>query len=153
MGTLRRGDGQVVFAQEGVGEVRRVESGDMTAEFGRADQALDPTPLFRGLPDDMCQCRHQGYVVSGQLTFKTKDGLLDVAAGEAFDVPPDTFPWHRRVANGCSSRQRQISGRPMRLSSATSLPQRAPATGPPSRPDRRVDLVGSHFTLLATRGR
>lgn len=64
----------------------------MTAEFGRADQALDPTPLFRGLPDDMCQCRHQGYVVSGQLTFKTKDGPLDVAAGEAFDVPPGHIP-------------------------------------------------------------
>ncbi len=92
MGALRRGDGHVVFAQEGVGEARRVESGDVTAEFGRADQALDPTPLFRGLPDDMCQCRHQGYVVSGQLTFKTKDGSFDVAAGEAFDVPPGHIP-------------------------------------------------------------
>jgi hypothetical protein len=64
----------------------------VTAEFGRADQALDTTPLFRGLPDDMCQCRHQGYVVSGQLTFKTKDGPLDVAAGEAFDVAPGHIP-------------------------------------------------------------
>lgn len=92
MGTLRRGDGHVVFAQEGVGEVRRVESGDVAAEFGRADQALDPTPLFRGLSDDMCQCRHQGYVVSGQLTFKTKGGSFDVAPGEAFDVPPGHVP-------------------------------------------------------------
>jgi len=92
MGALRRGDGHVVFAQEEVGEARRVESGDVTAEFGRADQALDPTPLFRGLPDDMCQCRHQGYLVSGQLTFKTKDGSFDVAGGEAFDVPPGHIP-------------------------------------------------------------
>lgn len=92
MGTLRSSDGQVVFKQEGVGEVRRVESGDVTAEFGRADRALDSTPLFRGLPDDMCQCRHQGYVVRGQLTFKTTDGSFDVAAGEAFDVPPGHIP-------------------------------------------------------------
>jgi hypothetical protein len=92
MGTLRRSDGQVVFKQEGVGEVRRVESGDVTAEFGRADRALDSTPLFQGLPDDMCQCRHQGYVVTGQLTFKTKDGSFDVAAGEAFDVAPGHIP-------------------------------------------------------------
>ncbi|MGH3984166.1 MAG: hypothetical protein ACRDST_16165 [Pseudonocardiaceae bacterium] len=92
MGTLRRSDGQVVFEQEGVGEIRRVDSGDVTAEFGRADRAFDSTPLFRGLPDDMCQCRHQGYVVSGQLTFKTKDGSFDVAAGEAFDVPPGHIP-------------------------------------------------------------
>jgi hypothetical protein len=92
MGTLRRSDGEVVFAQEGVGEIRRVESGDVTAEFGRVDQAIDPTPLFRGLPDDMCQCRHQGYIVSGRLTFNTKDGPLEVAAGEAFDVPPGHIP-------------------------------------------------------------
>jgi hypothetical protein len=92
MGTLRSGDGRVVFKQEGVGEVRRVESRDVTAEFGRADRALDSTPLFQGLPDDMCQCRHQGYVVRGQLTFKTKDGSFDVAAGEAFDVPPGHIP-------------------------------------------------------------
>jgi hypothetical protein len=92
MGVLRSGDGAVVFKQQGVGEIRRVESGDVTVEFGRADQAIDPTPLFRGLPDDMCQCRHQGYVVSGHLTFKTKDGPLDIAAGEAFDVGPGHIP-------------------------------------------------------------
>ncbi|MDQ4105085.1 MAG: cupin domain-containing protein [Actinomycetota bacterium] len=92
MGTLRRGDGEVVFEQEGVGQVRRVESGDVTVEFGRVERAIDPTPLFRGLPDGMCQCRHQGYVVEGRLTFKTKDGPFDVAAGEAFDVSPGHIP-------------------------------------------------------------
>jgi hypothetical protein len=84
-----------VFQQEGVGEARRVESGDVTVEFGRADVEFDPTPLFRGLLDDMCQCRHQGYVVRGQLTFKTKGEPFDVAAGEAFDVPPGHIPVYR----------------------------------------------------------
>jgi hypothetical protein len=92
MRTLRRGDGDVVFEQEDVGQIRRVESGDVTVEFGQVDQAIDPTPLFRGLPGDMCQCRHQGYVLSGRLTFTTEDGLFDVAAGEAFDVPPGHIP-------------------------------------------------------------
>ena len=92
MGTLRREDGVIVFKQDAVGEIRRVESGDVTVEFGHVEQPIDPTPLFRGLPDDMCQCRHQGYVISGQLTFKTKDGPLDVAAGEAFDVDPGHLP-------------------------------------------------------------
>jgi hypothetical protein len=92
MGVLRGDDGVVVFKQEGVGEIRRVESGDVTVEFGHVDRAIDPTPLFRGLPDDMCQCRHQGYVVRGQLTFKTTDGPFDVAAGEAFDVGPGHVP-------------------------------------------------------------
>lgn len=31
-------------------------------------------------------------MVSGRLTFTTKDGLFDVAAGEAFDVPPGQVP-------------------------------------------------------------
>lgn len=92
MGPLCRGDGDVVFEQEGVGQIRRVESGDVTVEFGQVNRAIDPTPLFRGLPGDMCQCRHQGYVVSGRLTFTTKDGRFDVAAGEAFDVPPGHVP-------------------------------------------------------------
>lgn len=92
MGTLRSSDGVAVFAQEGVGEVRRVESGDVTAEFGRADQALDTTPLFQGLPDNMCQCRHQGYVVRGALTFKMVAGSFEVGAGEAFDVAPGHIP-------------------------------------------------------------
>jgi hypothetical protein len=92
MGTLRRDDGAIVFKQEGVGEARRVEAGDVTVEFGRADRDFDSTPLFRGLPDDMCQCRHQGYVISGRLTFKTKEGPFDVAAGEAFDVSPGHVP-------------------------------------------------------------
>jgi len=92
MGTLRKSDGFVVLQQEGVGEARRVESSDVTVEFGRADVELDPTALFQGLPDDMCQCRHQGYVVRGQLTFKTQDGSFDVAAGQAYDVPPGHIP-------------------------------------------------------------
>lgn len=92
MGTLRRRDGDVIFAQEGVGEVRRVESGDVAIEFGRADTAIDPSPLFRGLPGDMCQCRHQGYVIKGRLTFKSKDGSFDVVEGEAFDVSPGHIP-------------------------------------------------------------
>lgn len=58
-----------------MGEVRRVESEDITTEFGRADRALDSTPLF-----------------SGHLTFKTKAGSFDVAAGEAFDVSPGHIP-------------------------------------------------------------
>lgn len=92
MGALRRADGQVVFKQEGVGEARRVESGDVTVEFGRVEGQFDPTPLFRGLPEDMCQCRHQGYVVQGRYTFKTRDGLMHVDAGEAFDIPPGHIP-------------------------------------------------------------
>ncbi len=92
MGTLRRSDCEVFFQQEGVGELRRVESRDVTVEFGRFDGLFDPTSLFRGLPDDMCQCRHQGYVIRGRFTFKTKDAPVHIEAGEAFDVFPGHIP-------------------------------------------------------------
>ncbi len=92
MGTLRSSDGEVVFQREGVGEVRRVESGDLTVAFGRVDGPFDPTPLFQGLPDDMCQCRHQGYVIRGRFSFKTKNGLVHIDEGEAFDIPPGHIP-------------------------------------------------------------
>lgn len=92
MGVLRRSDGKIVLSREGVGEARRVESGDITVEFGWLEAPLDVTALFRGLPDDMCQCRHQGYVVRGRFTFKTKDGLVHIDEGEAFDIPPGHIP-------------------------------------------------------------
>ncbi|HEX2053766.1 MAG TPA: cupin domain-containing protein [Actinomycetota bacterium] len=88
MVVLRKSEGRILFQLEGVGEARRVDSGDVTVEFGHLEAPLDLTPLFRGLPDDMCQCRHQGYAVRGRLGFKTKEGVINVDEGEAFDIPP-----------------------------------------------------------------
>jgi hypothetical protein len=92
MGTIRSSEGVTIFQQPGVGECRRVDSGDVSFEFGWSAAEFDGTPLFKGLPDSMCKCRHQGYVVRGQLTFKTKSGPIEVAAGEAYDVPPGHIP-------------------------------------------------------------
>jgi hypothetical protein len=133
MGTLRSSDGVVVFAQEGVGEVRRVESGDVTAEFGRADRALDTTPLFQGLPDDMCQCRHQGHVVSGMLTSRQGTGRSTLERARPSTCLPATSRSSRQDANGYSSPQPRSSARPTTRSVAMPPPHRAPATGPPSR--------------------
>jgi hypothetical protein len=92
MGAINRSDGDVVFEREGVGEARRIESGPLTVEFGRMETAIDTTPLFKGLPDDMCQCHHHGYVVRGQLAFRTKQGVVSIEAGEAFHVMPGHIP-------------------------------------------------------------
>ncbi|HEX2052856.1 MAG TPA: cupin domain-containing protein, partial [Actinomycetota bacterium] len=69
-----------------------VDAGGMTVEFGRCEKAVDPTPLFRGLPDDMCQCRHYGYVVTGTYRFRGRDGVSAFTAGEAFLVTPGHIP-------------------------------------------------------------
>ena len=45
-----------------------------TINFVSFRQDIDATPLYKGLPDDRCQCPHWGYVVSGAVTFQYADG-------------------------------------------------------------------------------
>ncbi len=43
---------------------------------------------------DLCQFRHIGYVVSGRLAVRLADGTeRELAAGDAFDVPPGHDAW------------------------------------------------------------
>ena len=48
----------------------------------------DFTPFYRGLPDDLCQCPHWGYVISGQLTFHRPGGDEVIQAGEGYYTGP-----------------------------------------------------------------
>ena len=53
----------------------------------------DPAPLFRGLPDDHCQCPHWGVVLKGSLIYRHLDGTEDVIGpGEAYYVGPGHLP-------------------------------------------------------------
>jgi hypothetical protein len=53
----------------------------------------DPAPLFRGLPDDHCQCPHWGVVVKGSLTYRYTDGTSEtMTAGEAYYARPGHLP-------------------------------------------------------------
>jgi hypothetical protein len=54
----------------------------------------DLSPLFRGLPDDRCQCPHWGYVISGRLRFTYADGHEETyEAGDAYYAPPGHTPY------------------------------------------------------------
>ena len=53
---------------------------------------VDHTPLLRGLPDEMCQCPHWGYVLKGRLTYRFADHEETVEAGDAFYLPPGHVP-------------------------------------------------------------
>lgn len=68
------------------------ELGGYTVNFVTFKDDLDHTPLLRGLPDDMCQCPHWGYVISGRLRFRTKDGEEVFETGDAFHVGPGHIP-------------------------------------------------------------
>jgi hypothetical protein len=53
----------------------------------------DLAPLFRGLPDDRCQCPHWGYVITGKVTFTFADGHEETyEGGDAYYAPPGHTP-------------------------------------------------------------
>ena len=63
-----------------------------TLSFVSFREDIDATPLYKGLPDDRCQCPHWGYVLSGAVTFRYADGEEKIEAGDAFYVPPGHVP-------------------------------------------------------------
>lgn len=68
--------------------------GGFTVCFESHTADLDMAPLFRGLPDDLCQFPRWGYVVSGQVEFRFPDRAEVFQTGEAYYVPPGHTPVH-----------------------------------------------------------
>ncbi|MGW1495480.1 hypothetical protein [Streptomyces sp. NPDC002402] len=74
-------------------ELRMKEvGGDMTAAFVKFPKGTDMAPAVKGLPGDMCQCPHWGYLFSGRLKMRTPSGEEIYEAGEAFYWPPGHVP-------------------------------------------------------------
>jgi hypothetical protein len=73
-------------------EGRYVELGDVTVSYETYRADVDPAPLFRGLPDDRCQCPHQGLVRSGRLVMRFPDREETYVAGDAYSVAPGHLP-------------------------------------------------------------
>ena len=49
----------------------------------------DISPLLEGLPNDLCQCPHWGYVIKGRIHIKYGDGTEEhVQAGDIYYWPP-----------------------------------------------------------------
>ena len=66
--------------------------GGYTAVFETYSEDADMAPLFKGLPDDRCQCPHWGYVVRGRITFRFPDHDEVFEAGDAFYTPAGHIP-------------------------------------------------------------
>ena len=66
--------------------------GGWTVGFETYTQDADLAPLFKGLPNDECQCEHMGYVIKGKLTFRSSDGEETFGAGDAYFVGPGHTP-------------------------------------------------------------
>lgn len=62
--------------------------GKISGEYFSLSTGVDTTPLFMGLEDDLCQCPHWGYLISGQLTTTDTNGIKEnVNANELFYWP------------------------------------------------------------------
>jgi len=67
---------------------RYLEIDGTTIGFETFDQAADFTPLYKGLPDDLCQSHHWGYVIKGRMIMHRPEGDVVAEAGEAYYVGP-----------------------------------------------------------------
>ena len=73
-------------------EGRYVDLDGYTVSFETFRLDADPAPLFRGLPEDRCQCPHWGVVTSGSLTMRYADRDETFTAGDAYYAAPGHTP-------------------------------------------------------------
>lgn len=66
--------------------------GGYTVGFERHTADADPADLFRGLPEDRCQCPHWGVVLRGRIMFRYPDRDEVYEAGDAYYAPPGHTP-------------------------------------------------------------
>lgn len=81
----------ITLADENV-EVRTSDAGEMTVGFFRLKAGTDLSPALVGLPGDLCQCPHWGYMLKGRVMMKTADGDQVFEAGKPFYWGPGHAP-------------------------------------------------------------
>lgn len=81
-----------VTVDEDIMEGRYAELGGYTVGFETFRADADPAPLFRGLPDDRCQCPHWGHVISGEIVYRYADHDEAYTAGDAYYAAPGHLP-------------------------------------------------------------
>ena len=64
----------------------------MNISFATLPAGLDCAPLFKGLPDDLCQSPHWGYVLKGRIRVKYADREEIINTGDVYYLPPGHVP-------------------------------------------------------------
>jgi hypothetical protein len=91
MPKLGKGNAAQHYSAEGF-EGDYGELDEYTVGFERYSSDVDMAPLFKGLPDDRCQCPHWGYVIKGKVVYHYADGDDEITAGEAYYARPGHTP-------------------------------------------------------------
>ena len=80
--------------QAGEIETRGVDWGGQLVRHIQLPPGVDFTPLFKGLPGDLCQCPHWGVVLEGSIHVRYADGTEEVtSAGETYYWPGGHTGW------------------------------------------------------------
>ncbi|MEA2642481.1 MAG: hypothetical protein QOF51_3875 [Chloroflexota bacterium] len=82
-----RSDVPVTVEAGGV-EIREIEWGEMNVALESFPAGVDTAPLFKGLPDDRCQCPHWGFVVRGHIRVRYQDHEEHLRAGDVYYLQP-----------------------------------------------------------------
>jgi hypothetical protein len=92
MAATTRAATPVAIENDGVELRKREIGGDMTVAFVHLPAGADLGPALAGLPGDLCPCPHWGYLLSGRMEMRTKDGAEVYEAGQAFYWSPGHAP-------------------------------------------------------------
>jgi hypothetical protein len=84
-------DLQAVVDEDGI-VVRGTEWGDLHVEHMLVATPVDMGPLLQGLPDDLCQCPHWGYIIRGSMRVRYPDREEVIDAGAVYYLPPGHSP-------------------------------------------------------------
>ncbi|MFH1688324.1 MAG: cupin domain-containing protein [bacterium] len=77
-----------------VAKFRVAEWGDKALAYVELAAGADATPLLAGLPDDICQCPHWGYILKGAIHVRYRDGEEEICrAGDMFHWPAGHTVW------------------------------------------------------------
>ena len=110
MRTIEREEVPVAIKNDNV-ELRMSEAGDMTVSFVTISKGADLAPALVGLPFDLCQCPHWGYMLKGKVKMKMKDGEQVYEAGDVFYWGRDTRPRRSRTPSTSTSPRPRSSRR------------------------------------------
>jgi hypothetical protein len=69
-----------------------VEWGGMIVSYETFPKGVDATPLFKDLPEDMCQSPHWGYILKGRVRVKRSSGDEMLRAGDVYYLEPGHVP-------------------------------------------------------------
>jgi hypothetical protein len=86
---------QIALELDVAGIVTRGEDwGGQLVRHLRLPAGADFTPLFQGLPGDLCQCPHWGVIIDGSINLRYADGREETCrAGDLYYWPDGHTGW------------------------------------------------------------